>query len=260
MALRSITVVILFFLLSACTKQVRPTPPHGVQKRDISLEELLDLYQKRLDGKKRLKALMEVRADLSDRGIHRFQSSWHSHGDQIEIRGFDLFGGTLFDLGLNGSVFSITIPSEQKHFEGNLELFDEMAGEKIPFGSLDLIDWVKRRGIPELTTAQVPAIEEREESFILYLFTSERGRGILQQKIWIERTAFRVKKVELFDRAGKRRGMVELNDYRRIDGSDFPFSIRGFSQKATIALRFREVSFPEVSFPVVPFPIDGDGR
>ncbi|NOY85225.1 MAG: hypothetical protein GXO96_10485 [Nitrospirae bacterium] len=41
-----------------------------------------------------------------------------------------------------------------------------------------------------------------------------------------------------------RRSIIELDDYRRVDGQDFPFSIKGITGSKTITLTFKEVSFP----------------
>ena len=231
------------FFFSGCTKQLRSTPP-SIQK-DASIEELLSLYQKRLKGTESLKALMEVTANFGDRGRHRFQASLHAHNNQSRIRGFDLFGGTLFDLRLNDVFFSLKVPSEKMPVEAELEQFESVAGEKLPFGSLDLLEWVQRGGLPALTLRDIPALEKGKDFFILYLFSIERGMARLRQKIHIERTHFRVKQVELFDRSGLRRGMLTFDNYRKVDGHDFPFFVKGSGGGEGIVMTFREVSFGE---------------
>lgn len=228
-------------LFSGCAKQVRPTPS-PIQK-DASIEELLSLYQKRLKGTGSFKALMEVTAHFGDHGRHTFRASLHFQNDQSRIRGFDLFGGTLFDLRLNDRFFSLKVPSEKAPLEAELEQFELVAGEKIPFGSLDLLEWVQRGGIPEPALRDIPALEKGKDFFILYLFSMERGMARLRQKISIERTAFRVKRVELFERSGVRRGMLTFDNYRKLDGRDFPFFVKGAGGGEEIAMTFREVSF-----------------
>ncbi len=248
---RSLMILSLSLLtLPACTKQIRPRPATGpeVIKLDASLDELLQLYQQRQQERSTLKALIEVKADLGERGTHSFQSAWRSQKDRVKMKGFDLFGRTIFDLNLEGSSFSIFIPSEQKVFEGDLEHFDDMAGGKIPFGSSDLLEWLKRSGIPDVGPDRIPALEKRDDIFILYVFSSEAGLGFLKEKIWIERTGFRIERVDLFDRTGIRKGLIILDDYREIDGRFFPFSITGNSRGQVLELKFKEVSFPVAPF------------
>ncbi len=242
--------VMLLFTFSACTKQVRPTasPAPEAIKRDASLDELLRLYKQRQGGMENLKALMDAKTDLGEQGKFNFQSAWRSKGDLVKMKGFDLFGRTVFDLDLSGTHFSIFLPSQQKVFEGDLEFFDDMAGEKIPFGSLGLLEWVKRGGIPKVGPDRIPALEKREDVFILYIFSSELNRGFLKEKIWIERSDFRVKRVDFFDRSGLQKGIATLSDYQEVDGRFFPFSIIGDSRGQVLELKFKEVSFPTDPF------------
>lgn len=203
----------------------------------------MDLYRHRLDDTRQLKALMQVDADLGARGKHTFQAAWKTGDDHTRIRGFNLFGGTLFDLTLTASAFAIKIPSEKKEFEGDLGIFNKIAGEKIPLVSLEPIDWVERRGIPEIGKKQIPALEKTDGFFILYLFSSTEGMGRLEEKIWIERVEFRVTQVEQFDRSGVRRGILKLGDYRKINGKAVPFYLKAIGREETIELKFKEVSF-----------------
>jgi len=91
---------------------------------------------------------------------------------------------------------------------------------------------------------KIPVLEKSENHFTIYLFSIFEGRAILIDKIIIERTAFHVKRVELFDHTGLRRSIIELDDYRPVDGRDFPFSIKGITGGKTITLTFKEISFP----------------
>ncbi len=234
---------LIFFTLTACTKQLRPTtsPP---QKLDASLEELLDHYQERSVGPSGLKALLQVKAELGPRGTHSFQAAWRAQNSRTKISGFDLFGRTLFDLKLSTSHFSLHVPSEQRVLEGELDTFEASAGEVIPLASRDLIAWVNRGGNPDLSVPRITALEKGSDIFILYVFLNEGGKGRLLEKIWIERMAFRVEKVALYNRFGQQHGVLEFKDYRQVEGKAFPFFVKGSGRGETIDLIFREVSFP----------------
>lgn len=231
---------VLIVLSYGCTKQIRPSLT--IVKQDTSLEALLDRYQNRLEPESGIKALMEVKTQRPNRGGHSFLASWHSRDESIRIRGFNLFGGTLFDLQLSDPDFLLNIPSENMRFQAPLDELEDIAGEKIPFGSLELLEWVKRAGVPMVNETDVPALEKGDDLFILYLFTLDGDRARLREKVWIERTRFWVKKVELFDRTGLRRGVILLDDYRGVDSRHFPFSVSGKMGGGTVSLNFREVS------------------
>lgn len=235
--------LLCLFTLSACQgKQIKPTP--AIPKQDASLEELLSLYRQRAQMGSNIKALVKVDADLGERGHHSIQAAWRSSKEDIHLHGFNLFGGDLFKLNIDASSFSLKTPSDPEAFEADLEFFSEVAGKKIPFGSIDLLRWVQRSGTPDTTFPKIPVLEKGEDYFTMYLFSVFEGRAILVDKIIIERSAFRVKRVELFDYTGLRRGLIELDNYQRVDGREFPFSVKGISGSEVITLSFKEVSFP----------------
>ncbi len=234
-----------FFFLAACTKQIKPTP--STPKQDATLEELLSLYKQRLSRNTPMKALMQVDADLGARGRHSIQSAVHASKAAVQVRGFNLFGGTLFDLKVDALSFSLKTASEPMPFEAELDFYEDLAGRQIPFGSLDLLRWVQRGGVPDTDFPKIPMLEKGEVFFTLYLFTVTQGRAVLEEKMFIERSAFRVTRVELFDVTGFRRGIIELNDYRMINGNPFPFSVKGTGRGEAIHLTFKEVSFPDLN-------------
>jgi len=238
---RLLWILVLIFLPYGCTKQIRPAPT--AFRKDTSLETLLKRYQNHLEPEFGIKALMEVKAQRPHQGGYSFLASWHSKEDTIRIRGFNLFGGTLFELQLEDPVFILSIPSEKNKLVAPLDELGQLSGGKIPFGSLELLEWVRRGGVPLVAESVIPALEKGEHFFILYLFTVEQGRARLREKIWIEQTAFWAKKVELFDRTGLRRGVILLEDYRRVGSRHFPFSVRGTTGDETVSLNFREVSW-----------------
>ncbi|HLG21926.1 MAG TPA: hypothetical protein VI382_03865 [Candidatus Manganitrophaceae bacterium] len=227
-------------LSTGCVRRVSPAP-EGV-KNDASLEELLNLYYFRRDMIDGFKGLVKVSSNSPRRGSQSFLANWASQGEETRIQGFDFLGRTLFDLRLAGPSVSLSIPSERRVFEGGRDAFEEMAEKEIPLGSIGLIDWVGQAGIPALSDALLPALEKGDDFFILYLFKPGVGKGILDQKIWIERTKFWVKRVEGFDPTGARRSVLTLDDYRKVGTFYFPFDIRGESRGEEVALHFQEVN------------------
>jgi hypothetical protein len=233
-------VSILLLLSEGCTKQIRPEKE--VIKKEASLEELLTLYRIRREAVPDFKGLMEVTANFPQKGRHTFQATVRSQGDQIRFRVFNLFGGTVFDLMMDGPAVSFTIPSEQRTFEGTHDELEAQIQTEIPPGAIDLLEWIGRGGVPEIEPPFIPALEKGDDFFILYLFTTNGRRANLVEKIWIERTAFRVKRVERFDASGAIGAVMALEEYRKVGGHDFPFLIEGESRGEQISVKFKEIS------------------
>lgn len=234
-------VVLIFLLLSfGCTKQIRPEKE--VIKKDASLEELLTLYQHREEEVSGFKGLMEVTADFPKLGRHTFKSTIRSEGEQVRFRVFDLFGGTLLELVTEGEMISLTVPSEKRKFQGTFEELQQQIQTEIPPGSIEFLDWASRGGVPGIADPYIPALEKGNDFFILYLFITDGRKAELVEKIWIERTAFWVKKVETFDATGMITSVILLDDYRKVGRHDFPFSIEGESGGQKISAKFKEIS------------------
>lgn len=237
---RFAVVWVLLLLSVGCTKQIRPEKE--VVKKDASLEELLNLYRLRRDAVPPFKGLMEVAAHFPKQGRHTVQASVRSEGNLLRFRAFNLFGGTLFDLTVEGPDVSLTIPSEKRTFQGTREELEAQIQTEIPAGAIDLLEWIRRGGGPEVVPPFIPALEKGDDFFILYLFLTDGIEGDLVEKIWIERTAFHVTKVEYLDPEGTLSAVMALDDYRNVGGHDFPFSIEGKSGGEKISVKFKEIS------------------
>ncbi len=237
---RFVAVWLLLLLSVGCTKQIRPEKE--VVKKDASLDELLNLYRLRGEALPGFKGLMAVTAHFPKQGRHTVQATVRSEGEQVRFRAFNLFGGTLFDLTADGPAVSLIIPSEKKKFQGTREALEAQIQSEIPPGAIDLLDWISRGGLPEIVPPFIPALEKGGDFFILYLFLTDGVEGDLVEKIWIERTAFHVKKVEYLDPEGSVSAVMVLDDYRNVGGHDFPFSIEGESGGEKISVKFKEVS------------------
>jgi outer membrane biogenesis lipoprotein LolB len=235
-----LALVVLLFVSGCAKKEIRPVDE--AVKKDASLEELLTLYQLRRQEWIGFKGLLEITADSKRQGRHTFQASWVHRNGETRIRGFNLVGGTLFELRLAGSSVTLHLPSERRTIEATREEFEEEVQAAVPVGSLALIDWVNRGGLPDPAPPSLPALEKGKERFILYLIRALPGKAVLEEKIRIERTAFRVEGVERFDAGGVQRGRLIFDDYRKAGQHDFPFEVRGESEEEKVTLRFREVT------------------
>lgn len=235
-----LALVVLLFVSGCAKKEIRAV--EEAAKKDASLEELLTHYQLQRQERNGFKALVEITADSQRQGRHSLQASWVFQNGETRIRGFNLLGGTLFELRLAGPMVTLHLPSERRTIEATREEFEEEIQGAIPIGSPALIDWVNRGGLPDPAPPSLPALEKGKDRFVLYLMRALPGKAVLEEKIFIERTAFRVERVERFDLLGVRRARLTFSAYGKIGQHDFPFEVRGESEGEKITLRFREVS------------------
>ncbi len=230
---------IILIILTGCA--VRAPLPQDALKKDASLQELLHLYQNRRDEMKGFKGLANVTVASPRSGRQRFKAAFFSEHGQIRIEGFDLLGGTLFDFTMTPSTASLTIPLKRKTIHLSRDAFEKIAQKEAPFGSIEFLDWIKRAGIPEVTP-YVPVLEKTDDFLILSLMAFHQEKASLQEKVWIERSALWVKKVEVFDPAGALRAVVRMDHYRKVGQQDIPFVVEWENQQERVAVQFTEVA------------------
>ncbi|MEK7286168.1 MAG: hypothetical protein AAB035_02590 [Nitrospirota bacterium] len=231
--------IIILILTSGCARGLLSSPSY----RDASLEELVSLYQKEREALPPISGLMEV--TLQDKVKNRFFARWASDGTEIKIKGFDIIGGTLFDLKILESEIFFSSAGEENFFQGSRVAFSKYLSKQSSFGMrlewLSLFDWIARGGLPDFADLPTAALEKEDARFVLYFFKPEATKNVLTQKIWIERSAFRVQDVIFFDASGKRSATLLFGDYRFVDGILYPFSVKGKSDGKQIEIVFKEL-------------------
>jgi hypothetical protein len=63
----------------------------------------------------------------------------------------------------------------------------------------------------------------------------------LTQKVWIERTDFRIEEVNLFHPSGKQEATILLGDYHLVEGISYPFSVKGKADGKQMEIVFKEL-------------------
>jgi len=235
--LRWHSLCIVLILLVGCAQMTRPSQP---LPKDPSLEELLVLYQREREAIPPLKGLMKVTiTDSIDTG---FWAKWRSWKGAIEIDGFNLLGGTLFKLKLEGSEASLV--SAEDNFKGNRQALEQylMAHHsEIRMEWLTLLDWVARGGLPDLSVPDRPALrKEADRKGSRHLVLS-----FPKQDIWIERKWLRIKDVVFHDLDDLVR--IRFDDYRPVGKTarggrtTFPFFIKIEAQSRQMEIVFKEL-------------------
>lgn len=183
--------------------------------REVTIEELLLLYESRAHAIKTLEVLLTVRMEVSSvihsfKGVLRFEEP-----RRVRLQGFDLLGRTVLDFLSVGEDFHLSLPQEGKVLSGEVQEFfpDLMMVLLGPFGGLIL------------DPAEVAALEKREEEYLLYVLLIDGARARIHRRLWIERRGFLVTKEELFDSSGSIRSVIRYEDFRLMGGDLRPFKI-----------------------------------
>ena len=216
-----LSLLILFlFLLGACApRYVKPTI-----YREATLEELIELIQKRENRIKTIKASLRMGfRDLEKKGSqHCLGVFVFEKPDRFRIKGYPQMGPTLFEIVSDGESLWVYIPKEGKVY---LSQDLKKRTSKADFNLHDL-----RSAFSVAEVINQPDVnkflEKRGKEYILYL-TKKRLLG----KVWIERNDFLVIKIQRFDKDGSLALEVSFDEYQKVDGIDFPKEMRIYNPK-----------------------------
>jgi len=239
MRFSSVVIIVLFSLSSSCSRrQIQPTP------HDLSAGALVAHYQKLLQKQISFRGLAEITRSSKTDGKQSCRVVWESKPGELHLRGFTLFGGTLFDIRRIGTHYSWEIPAKRQSGEADQSELERRSD--IPFKSLDLLGWIERRGIPNIPAwGATPAgdrvtVEINQTEIVLHHFPDREE--IETETIWVDRNNLLVRKVALYRLGHPTPTLIKLGDYRRVGAYDFPFQVEGESEEERLQFRFKEIS------------------
>lgn len=222
----AILFVALPMLLVGCTRAIFRTTAllaEAVPPPDPTLEELVSLLQKQREEIPPLKGLMKV--TIKDKGDKGFWGKWSSVNGVIKIAGYNLLGGTLFNLKVAGS--EVSLESSENNFHGSREALEQYLvahRSEIRIEWVTLLDWIARGGLPDLSTTTHPTLRkdvDRKGNLYFILSLLEQDKGI--QDVYIDRKSLRIKTVMLHH--AERLTRMRFDDYRAVGNISFPFFI-----------------------------------
>ncbi len=251
-----LSLIILFlFLLGACApRYVKPTI-----YREATLEELIELIQRRENRVKTIKASLRMGfRDLEKKGSqHCLGVFVFEKPDRFRIKGYPQMGLTLFEVVSDGESLWVYIPKEGKAYFTRLRPSSPDFGgqaqnlkkgtSKTDFNLQDL-----RSAFLVAEVLNQPDVnrflEKREKEYILYLVKKR-----LLEKVWVERSDFLVTKIERFDEDGSLALEVSFNKYQKINRIDFPEKVRIYNpkEKRILTLLIQKVRLNEAIKPEV---------
>ncbi|MBU4310475.1 DUF4292 domain-containing protein [bacterium] len=239
--LLGLTVLSLFFLGACAPRYVKPTI-----YREATLEELIELIQRRENRIKTIKASLRMGFEDLEK-----KSSQHCLGvfvfekpDRFRIKGYPQLGPTLFEIVLDGKSLWIYIPKDGKvYFTPEIKA----GASKADFNLQDLkgafltSEMISRADISKF-------LEKREQDYIIYLVKKR-----LLEKVWIERSNFLVTKIEKFNKDGSLVLEVSFDDYQRVNEIDFPKEVRIYNpeEKRILTLLIQKVRLNEAIKPEI---------
>lgn len=236
MLARSIgSLAFVFFTLFpvGCERTIRPTSDTHI-KKDATLEELLALYDLRFRELSSLKGLARVEVTTPSIGKQGFQAALYlTRPDGFRMRGFNLFGGTLFELEYQEGENRLFIPGEE-HTVG----MDELLGPSgpLPPGFSDFL------GIPQVVSPEIPVLEKKEEHFYLMMVEVKPDQlPQLKKKFVIERSNFHVEQAIYYSPSGFPEVTLSYEDFREVQEFLLPFKVTGESPYGEARLRFMEM-------------------
>ena len=212
--------ILFLFLLGACApRYVKPTI-----YREATLEELIELIQKRENRIKTIKASLRMGfRDLEKKGSqHCLGVFVFEKPDRFRIKGYPQMGPTLFEIVSDGESLWVYIPKE-----GKVYLSQDLKKDT-PETNFNFQDLRSAFSVAEVINQPDvnKFLEKRGKEYILYL-TKKRLLG----KVWIERRDFLIIKIQRFDKDGSLALEVSFDEYQKVDGIDFPKEMRIYNPK-----------------------------
>ncbi len=235
----SLAAVLIGTILSGCL--ARTVPISLPEPRAISRVALSDLYQKRRQAIGDFKGRLTVTLSSPRLGRQSFHATWFFERGTTTLRGFNLFGQSLFSLTLSDSGVSF-VPARGEPLQWN-RADPPPEHPTLALVSSDLIDQINRAGVPSLPDAPPGNFEKMETLFHL-VQRQQNGTTVLHR---IEPASLHVTRTERFDTAGRMESTLTFGDYREIGKTGenepvgFPFVVKGETEAGIVTLTFEEV-------------------
>jgi hypothetical protein len=193
----------MIVLIAGCGPRYSIAPESPL--RTATLRDLLDRLDRRTQSIQTLKALMKVSSE-KQAGVTAsllFSRSTEGVTPSLRVKGFDPFGGTLFDLIWSNNRVLLTIPSQGRVMESAP---DKRGVPSLP-AELGLEVAELRLAVsaivgPFMESDDIPVLEQVGSNYLIHVIRVTGGGGQLQKRLWIERSQFRLVREEIFERAG----------------------------------------------------------
>lgn len=219
---------------------LEPVPPA------LSLNQLLALIENRQKAFTGFKGIVEVsfkvKRKSGGRSVDKIDGVlYFEKGGPWRFQGFDLIGRTAVDLLITRGGFQIHLPFQGERFGGTLDQIPPIPLKSTRFLPQTLFPLVNALGPLSLEPLEIPSLEEKKESYQLYLRLFHDSSTSLNRKIEYSGRALDKTRVDLYNSDGDLEMSIAYQDFRSVNGIRLPFQIKARMNDQEITLNFKEI-------------------
>jgi outer membrane lipoprotein-sorting protein len=225
-------------MAAGCAVQRRDRLPVAATPQVLqsaTLDELLQKVQAQQEAIQTLNATVEIQPSVTSdqrseivtyRDVRAFLMI-RKPDDLRMIGQYPVVRSTAFDLASDGEHFGLYIPSKNRFVTGDSRggKRSESALENLrPQHILDALLW---RGLDENESAALEVASEGQKSYyiMLILRRTPEGRLLLTRKLWFERVALTLARLQIYDAEGMIATDARYGDFGEFSGISYPQNI-----------------------------------
>jgi len=247
LVLRTLVMMPLLLCLSCSLGKplvIHEPSPQGVTP-EVSLAQLLELIEKRENGLKGFKALLELTFSLKE-GQERHTDSlngalFFENGGAWRFKGFDLLGRTVVDLLITEEGFQIYLPSQKEYRAGTLDQIETLWPASSLVLPQHLFTMVNSLGPLTLEPVEIPMLEKGPAFSILHLLRLQETHAMLNRRVFFQGENLDMTQQELFNHDGNLEITIDYFNYKKVNGHRLPFQVIAKNQGHHASLTFKEI-------------------
>ena len=213
-----------------------PAAPATLPWKSATLDELLEKVRAQEGALRTLNATVEIQPSVSSalqgevvtyRDVRAFLLI-RKPADLRMIGQYPVVRNTAFDLASDGEHFGLYVPSKNRYITG-----DSRGGKRSksalenlrPQHILDALLWESPEAGSEEAALEVASAGRKSYYIVLIVRRGPEGKLLLARKLWFEREALSLERLQMFDDNGEIATDAHYSDYGEFSGISYPQSI-----------------------------------